>query len=311
MYRIGIDLGGTNIAAGIVDEQGGLLLKKSTPTLPQRGADAVLGDIISLCKDIMKESKVSPADVKSVGIGCPGIVDPPKGILVYATNLGFNNVPMAQTVSEALGIPVYIENDANCAALGESKFGAGKGSSYSVTITLGTGIGGGLIIDGSIYSGPFYGAGEFGHHIIQIGGELCGCGNMGCWEAYASATGLIRDTIKAAKSNPDSAINRKVNGNLAAVNAKTAFDASLEGDDTAKEIVENYLTYLCVGLSNIVNLLQPEIIVIGGGISGQGDALLSEIRIRVAKLVIGGVLKTRFEIAKLGNDAGIIGAAVL
>jgi len=311
MYKIGVDLGGTNIAAGIVDEQGNIVLKKSVPTLSNRGVDMVVADMITLCKSLIAEKSLAASDIKSIGIGCPGVVDPPNGTIIYATNIGFKNINIAKMISSELNVPVHIENDANAAALGESAFGAAKGSEHSVTITLGTGIGGGLIIGGAIYSGPFFGAGEFGHHIIRMDGEVCGCGNKGCWEAYASATALIRETVKGAKNNPESLINRYVNSNLELVNAKTAFDAALEGDATAKEVVDNYMEHLCVGLANIVNLLQPEIIVIGGGISGQGNTLISSIENRIKKLVLGGNLKTRFVIAKLGNDAGIIGAAML
>ncbi|MCL2564960.1 MAG: ROK family protein [Defluviitaleaceae bacterium] len=311
MYNIGIDLGGTNIAGGIVDSDGKLVHKKSIPTLHARGADTVITDIITLCKDLAQESSINFDQIKSIGIGCPGIVNPPDGILIYATNLNFKDVSIGEKVSKVLNLPVYIENDANCAALGESMFGAAKGSKHSVAVTLGTGVGGGIIIDGSIYSGPFFGAGELGHHIIRIGGELCGCGGMGCWEAYASATALIRETVKEAKNNPNSIINRCVSGNLDKITAKTAFDAAAEGDATAKEVVNNYLDHLCVGLSNIINLLQPEIIVIGGGISGQGNTLITAIEDRVSETVLGGSLKTRFVIAQLGNDAGIVGAAML
>ena len=311
MYNIGIDLGGTNIAGGIVDNTGKLVYKKSVPTLHERGAEAVIKDIIALCKSMAEESSVELSQIKSLGIGCPGTVNPPEGILVYATNLNFKNIHIGDMVGKELNLPVYIENDANCAALGESLFGAAKGSKNSVTVTLGTGVGGGIIIDGSIYSGSFFGAGELGHHIIRMGGELCGCGSRGCWEAYASATGLIRETVKGAEDNPESIINRYVNGNLDEITAKTAFDAAAEGDNTAKEIVNNYIEHLCVGFSNIVNLLQPEIIVIGGGISGQGDDLITAIENRVSETVLGGNLKTRYLTAKLGNDAGIIGAAML
>jgi len=206
---------------------------------------------------------------------------------------------------------VYVANDANCAAFAEAMFGAARGSKHSVTITLGTGIGGGIIIDGSIYSGSFFGAGEVGHHIIQVNGELCGCDQKGCWEAYASASALIRDTIEGAKNNSNSIINKLVADNLDAITAKTAFDAALMKDETAIGIIENYLDYLCVGLSNIVNIIQPEIIVLGGGISGQGDGLIAAIEDRVKTQVLGGSMKTRFAVAQLGNDAGIIGASML
>jgi len=311
MYNIGIDLGGTNIAGGICDNSGRLVLKRTIPTLSLRGADLVISDIITLCKSIVEESRLDSADIASVGIGCPGTVNSLCGTIVNAPNVNLINVPIGAMVNDGLNLPVYIENDANCAALSEAMFGAARGSKNSLTVTLGTGIGSGIIIDGYIYSGSFFGAGELGHHVIRMDGEACGCGQRGCWEAYASATALIRDTVSGAKNNPGSIINSLVSGNLDEVTAKTAFDCALAGDSTAIDIVENYLDNLCVGLANIVNMLQPEIIVIGGGISGQGASLIASIEKRVAKRILGGDLKTRFAIAKLGNDAGIIGAAML
>jgi len=207
MHRIGIDLGGTNIAGGICDAAGNIIKKASVPTFAARGADFVIADIIALCRRLVSDSGLSFDDIGSIGIGCPGIVFPPDGSIVSAPNINFTNVPIGKIIGAAFDVPVIVENDANCAALGEAKFGAARGVRNSVTITLGTGIGGGIIINGAIYSGSFFGAGELGHHIICAGGVACGCGNLGCWEAYASATALIRDTKKAAKNDADSAIN--------------------------------------------------------------------------------------------------------
>jgi len=311
MYNIGIDLGGTNIAGGIVSATGEIVLKKSVPTNASRGAEAIANDISELCKVLVSESAINPADIKSVGIGSPGVIDPKSGTVFFAANLNFRNVALAELVNKGLEYPVYVENDANCAALGENAFGAAQGSKHSVTVTLGTGVGGGIVIDGTAYSGPFFGAGEVGHHIIVMDGEACTCGAKGCWEAYTSATALIRKTVNAAKSDPSSMINSLVNGKLEEVNAKTAFDAAAAGDGSAKAVVEKYIDYLCIGIVNIVNILQPEAIVIGGGVSGQGSALISMIENRMEALSFGGILKTRIVIAKLGNDAGIIGAAQL
>ncbi|MCL2855525.1 MAG: ROK family protein [Defluviitaleaceae bacterium] len=281
--RIGIDLGGTNIAGGLVGDDGKLINKKTTPTLPLRGVDAVVGDIIGLCKALVE---FSPYPVQYVGIGCPGVVHPPSQTLVNAPNLGFFNVPLSKMVEDVLRLPVFLENDANCAALGEMFFGAAKGVQNAVVITIGTGIGGGIIIDGKLYTGTFFGAGEVGHQIIEVNGRACGCGKNGCWEAYASAAALMRDGASLG---------------LGQLTAKDVFDAAHAGDDGAKVIIENYYNYLCIGLLNIINILQPEIVVIGGGISGQGDSLLSAIQNRI------NLATTRFAIARLGNDAGIVG----
>ena len=311
MYKIGIDIGGTNIVGGIVDVNGKIIAKKIIPTLPERENGLIIADIIELCKILANDSVVSSNSIESIGIGSPGIINPEVGIVVNATNLGFNNVPLLAMLRAELDYPFYIGNDANCAALGESVFGAAKGSRCSVTITLGTGIGGGIIIDGNIYSGAFFGAGEVGHHIICTGGEQCACGMKGCWETYASANALIRDTIVAAKENPTSQIHQLISGNLGKITAKTAFDAALFGDAAAKAVVERYINYLCAGLINIVNIIEPEIVVIGGGVSGQGDTLIAAIEAQMNKFAPLGDRKVRFAVAKLGNDAGIIGAAQL
>ena len=311
MYNIGIDVGGTNISGGIVDAGGKIIFKKAIPALPSRTSEIIVADIIALCKNLIEESAIPACDIQSVGVGSPGMINPQSGTVVYAANINFVNVALADIMGAQLNCPVYIDNDANCAALGEGSFGAAKGSDNSVTITLGTGVGGGIIIGGSIYSGSFFGAGEIGHHVICMNGELCSCGAKGCWEAYASASALIRDTAIAARNNPESIINRLVNSNMDEITAKTAFDAASAGDNIAKAVVANYIDYLSIGLVNVINFLQPEVIVIGGGVSGQGSALISEIESRIGGFAASSGVKTRFVIAELGNDAGIIGAAQL
>ncbi|MCL2169746.1 MAG: ROK family protein [Defluviitaleaceae bacterium] len=276
--RIGIDLGGTSIKAGIVTDGGEILARKSVATEPARGVDAVIADIIALCEGLITD------EVQSIGIGCPGTVEPPGGTIILAANIGFADIPIGQIVSNRLNLPVYVENDANCAALAESRFGAARNSAVSATITFGTGIGGGIVIDGKIFSGGFFGAGEVGHQIIRAGGEPCNCGNRGCFEVYASAAALLRRTGGLSLS---------------------------EAFETHHSAIYSYLDDLSIGLSNIINILQPEIMVIGGGISILGEPLIAAIKSRLASLVLGGVLKTRLKIAQLGNDAGIIGAALL
>jgi len=286
IVRIGVDLGGTNIAAGIVNDDGKVLSKTSCPTR----AGSFVDDIVRLCKGLAEK-------ISSVGIGCPGTVNPQKGILIYAPHLnGAKNVAVSQQVFRLLNIPVAIENDANCAALGEATYGTAKDSRNSVTITLGTGIGGGIIIDGKIYSGSFFGAGEIGHHVIRANGRACPCGMRGCWEAYASATALV---VSARKSGLDH------------TTAKDVFDAADAGNPTAVRIVKDFYDDLCVGLGNITNMLQPEIVVIGGGLSGRGQSLLDAVNSRIAANIVGGDTKTKFALASLGNDAGIVGAAAL
>ncbi|HHW68495.1 MAG: glucokinase [Epulopiscium sp.] len=311
MYYIGVDLGGTNIAAGIVTEEGKLIKKKSIPTLRHRNYQEILKDMGELCLTIIKEEGISLNEVASVGVGSPGTPDPENGILVYANNLKFKDVPIRTELQKYINVPVYLENDANCAALGEAVAGAAKGYKNSVTVTLGTGVGGGIILDGKIFSGSFYGGGEIGHHVIVADGEPCTCGRKGCWETYASATALIREARIAVIRNPESGLAKLVGGDINLINAKVPFDAAQSGDPVGQELIDNYIKYLGMGIANVINIIQPEIVVIGGGVCAQGDNLLNPLKEIVKKNVYQGTLKTELRIAELGNDAGIIGAAML
>ena len=306
--RIGIDLGGTNIAAGLVSDDGKVLAKKSLPTRSERGSAAVLADIALLCKELADES---PASVRHVGIGCPGTVNSAEGIVLLAPNINFRDISISQEMSRLLKIPVLVDNDANCAALGEAKFGAAKGSQNSVTITLGTGIGGGIVIGGKIYTGTFFGAGEVGHQIIRAGGNVCGCGRRGCWEAYASAASLIRKAQQWTHRVATSRISEMADGDPGKITAKIIFDAAGEGDGFAREIVDEYVNDLCIGMGNLINIFQPDVMVIGGGVSGHGQGLIDAIECRMPDVVFAGNVVTNFVIAELGNDAGIVGAACL
>ncbi len=311
MYYIGIDLGGTKIAVGLVSEDGVIITKKSVPTLNHRMPAEIIKDMVDTCFLVIDESGVSISDIASIGIGSPGFVYPPDGVLVYANNLKFDNTCVRSEIQKSLDLPVYVENDANCAALGESVAGAAKGAINSVTVTLGTGVGSGIIINKMIYSGTFFGAAEIGHHCIMVDGEVCTCGRHGCWEAYASATALIRDAKRAVLENTDSLILKLANNDSQAINAKMVFDAADENDETAVCLVDNYIKYISEGITNLINIFQPEILVIGGGVSSRGERLLKPIIQYVEKTVYGGALKTDIVMAKLGNDAGIIGAAML
>lgn len=313
MYYIGIDLGGTNIAVGLVDEEGKIIHKDSVPTLNEREYPEIIKDMAMLSLKVIEDSGVSLKDVKSIGIGSPGTPNTKEGILVYANNLRFRNVPMRAEMQKYIDLPVYIDNDANVAALAESVAGACKGARHSVTVTLGTGVGSGIVIDGKVYNGFNNAAAEMGHMVIVVDGEQCTCGRKGCWEAYASATALIRQTKKAAVANPDSLINKLVEGDLSRINAKVPFDAARQGDRVGLQIVEEYIKYLAEGVANLINIFQPEILAIGGGISKEGEYLLSPLRKLVSEKVytVEGVPQTRIVAAKLGNDAGIVGAAML
>jgi glucokinase len=311
MY-IGVDMGGTKIAAGIVDPQGNILAKDSIPTLRERGYKEVIKDMAELILRLIKTYNFDVKDFEYIGVGIPGSINKKEGILIYANNFDYNNAPIAAELQKYINLPVYLENDANCAALGEYVAGAAIGTKNSVTITLGTGIGGGIVLGGKIYSGFNDAAGELGHTVIASGGEKCTCGREGCWEAYASATALIAQTKKAVLENPDSIINRLVDKDLEKIDAKTAFDAERLGDRTGAQVVEQYIKYLAEGLTNIINIFTPEILAIGGGVSKEGENLLGRVREMVEKIIyFKGEPKTRIVQAKMGNDAGIVGAAMI
>ena len=313
MYRIGVDLGGTNIAAGLVDESYKIVRKKSVPTGAERAPELIVDDMARLCRTLCEEARVELSEIASVGIASPGIANHDTGVVEYANNLPFINFPIASMLSERFeGKPVYIENDANAAALGEAVAGAAKGTKSSVMITLGTGVGGGIIIDGKVYSGFNYAGAELGHIVIEHDGRQCSCGRKGCWEAYSSATALIKMTRE--KLEECHARKRKtIMADAPRISGRTAFDAMRAGDEAGKEVVEMYLSYLGTGMVNIVNIFQPEVISVGGGVSGEGqwlvDALL--VKIRAEEYGHGVVPGTKVRIAQLGNDAGIVGAAVL
>ncbi len=311
-HYIGIDLGGTNIAVGMVDENGKILRKDSVPTLRERPAEEVLKDMSMLVLKVIKDSGMKVSDVKSIGIGSPGVPNSEKGLIVYACNLNFDNTPVRDEVQKYIDLPVFLDNDANCAGLAEAVAGAAKGVKHSITVTLGTGLGGGVVIDGKIYSGFNYSGSELGHSVIMMDGEQCTCGRKGCYEAYASATALIRQTKRAIAEDPNSMIHKLIGGDLSKVDAKVAFDAAKAGDATGQKIVDQYIKYIATGLINLINTFSPEVIVIGGGISKEGEYLLKPLRDIIYKEVyFKGEPQTRLATAQMGNDAGIVGAAML
>ena len=312
MYSIGVDLGGTNIVAGVVDDSYRILAVAKCKTNSPRSADEILEDIARLCRDAAQKAGISLKQVDFVGIGSPGTCNTDTGVVEYANNLGFVNVPVCQMMHEKLGLPIYIENDANAAALGEAKAGAAQGANSCVCITLGTGVGGGIIIDGKIYGGFNFSGAEVGHIVIEQNGEPCTCGRNGCWESYASATALVRQTKKAMQENPDSQM-WKIAGSLNSVNGLTAFDAMRAGDAAGKAVVDQYIAYVACGVTNMVNIFQPEILCIGGGVSKEGETLLAPLRkhVEAERYSRYSDKQTKICVATLGNDAGIIGAACL
>ena len=308
MYSLGIDLGGTNIVASVVDDQYNIISTAKTKTNAPRPANAIFDDVEKVCREAVREAKLTMSDLVAVGMGSPGTCNA-DGVIEFANNLAFNNVPAREMLRERLGVDnVFVENDANCAALGEAFAGCGNGSKNFVAVTLGTGVGSGIISRGKILSGLRGGAGEAGHMLLVLDGEPCTCGRRGCWEAYASATALIRQTRQAALAHPESLLAQ-----VEEITGRTAFDAAQQGDATAAEVVARYAVYVAAGLTDFVNILAPEMILLGGGISRQGEALLAPIREYVATHCFGqreGAIPT-IAAAKLGNEAGIIGAAAL
>lgn len=312
-YYIGIDLGGTNIVAGVVDENYKILSKAGTKTACPRPAEEIGADMAKMALEAISRAELTPDQIEWVGVGTPGIANCETGIIEYSNNLGFKDVPMADYIRRVINKPIYIENDANAAAYGEFVAGAAKGACNAVCITLGTGVGGGIIIDGKIYSGSNHAAAEIGHTVIEVDGPDCTCGRKGCFEVFSSATGLIRMTTEAMDKNPNSAMweVRASHGNK--ISARTSFDAMRKGDKVAEEVVDKYIRYLAVGITNAINTFQPDILCIGGGVCNEGDTLLLPVREMVAKEVYTRNSKknTKIVIAELGNDAGIIGAAFL
>lgn len=312
-YYLGIDLGGTNIVAGVVDETYKILSKVSIKTASPRPAVDIMDDMVKVSREACEKAGVPVEQLEWVGIGAPGTINRDTGYIEYSNNLQFDRVPLRQYIADRLGRPVFVDNDANAAAYGEALAGAAKGVKDAIAITLGTGVGGGIIIDGKIYSGFNFAGAELGHAVIEIGGRQCTCGRRGCLEAYASATGLINLTKEAMEANPNSKMWTLTGGTIDNVSGKTSFDAMREGDTAGKEVVDLYIKYLGCGLANYINIFQPEVLCIGGGICKEGETLLAPLReyINSENFLRDSTRRTRLCVAELGNDAGVIGAAFL
>lgn len=308
----GIDFGGMSVKVGLFDDRANLLTKLSAATSKEDGYAATVEKTVQAVRDACAKASISAAQLAAVGMGTPGVIDGENGIVVRWTNYGWEDKPFAADLEKGLGVPVRVTNDANAAALGEAKFGAGKKYKSSILLTLGTGIGSGIVLDGKLFEGTCGGGAEAGHMVIESGGVPCPCGRRGCFEQYASATALIRDTKRAMFENKNSALWR-IAGTPENVDGRTAFLAAREGDAAARKVVDTFVQYLADGIANLVALFRPEAILLGGGISGEGEALLAPLRRRVGERLYVDAARIPLALvrAALGNDAGIWGAYAL
>lgn len=318
MFRIGVDLGGTNIAAGLVDGQYRILDRESVKTNVPRPAESIIRDIAGLVVKLCERNGLNQCEIEAVGVGVPGTINEDTGYVEYSNNIRFENVPFIEMLGRLVSAPVHFGNDANAAALGEYLAGGYNVQSF-VMVTLGTGVGSGIILDGRLIKGINFAASELGHTVIKMGGEQCTCGRKGCFEAYASATALIRDARRrfekesTDKQAESSVILKLCGGDMEKLEAKHIFDAAKLGDEAAGELFSNYTEYLAEGIANIINILQPELICIGGGVGKAGDMLLEPVKEKVAGKIFSknSAKNTDIRLARLDNDAGIIGAALL
>ena len=308
---LGIDLGGTKIASAVVDDRGAVLSRDQSPTLAAQGPKVVIETLLKSGRRALERAGISAADVSSIGIGAPGVVNAATGIVHTSPNLpGWQDVPLREILERELGKTVFVINDAKAAAVGELKFGAGRGSRHFIYITISTGIGGGIIIDGQIYTGATGMAGEIGHMVIDDKGPLCSCGNRGCWEMLASGTALAREARRRIESGAISAIIDKAGGDLDRIDAQAVHTAAIDGDGLAVELIQRIAYYIGVGLANIVNIFNPERIVIGGGLANIGDRLLKPAYEEAGRRAFSKPFQAvRFVAAELGGDSGAIGAA--
>ncbi len=311
-YYIGIDLGGTNIKAGVVNENFEIIAKASVKTNCPRPAEEICNDMAKVSFEACDAAKINIADIEWIGIGTPGIADNINGTIPYANNLGFRDVPVKKYIQRYINKPIYVANDANAAAYGEFVAGSAKGAQNAVCITLGTGVGAGIIVDGKILAGSNLAGAELGHMVIEVDGPQCTCGRKGCFEVFSSATGLIRMTKEAAEADSASVLNQYF-AKEKKFSARHAFMAMREGDAAGKAVVDKYIKYLAAGIANTINIFQPDILCIGGGVCNEGDPLLLPLIDLVKQEVYTKMLdkNTKIVIAQLGNDAGIIGAAFL
>ena len=312
-YYVGIDLGGTNIVAGVVDDHCNIISRSSMKTNAPRPANEIGEDLGRCAIEAIKSSGIDQKRISWIGIGIPAIVDKKTGIIVAAGNLGLYNAPIIDSIQKYINKPIFVENDANAAAYGEYIAGSAKGYENVVCITLGTGVGSGIIISGRIHNCLQYAGTEVGHMVINVDGAECSCGRKGCFEAYSSATGLVNIAKKYLSQNSNSNLRQTLDNGNEVITPELIFKANREGDKLAHEILDTYIKYLSIGISNIINVLKPDVVCIGGGVSNAGDNLLLPLieRVNQENYSHGRVNSTKIVLAKLGNDAGLIGAAFL
>ncbi len=313
-YRIGIDLGGTNIKVGVIDEQAVLLGKLSAKTRPyDRSWQEVVADMAGLVTTLLDEHGIPLSACEKLGVGSPGMIDHKSGVVVFAGNFNWEDVPLVEQLQRHFELPIRLANDANCAVMGEAAAGAAKGCSDVVLLTLGTGVGGGVIAGGVLQQGGGAGGMELGHTLLVMDGESCTCGRKGCIEAYASADALVRNTKYAAMQHSSSMLHKIFTENPDSISGKTPFDVARAGDVWAQQVVDDYVRYLGEGIINFINIWRPEKVILGGGVSNEGAPLLKAVNEYVSTRVFAGERRAAPEIvrAELGNDAGLIGAAAL
>lgn len=310
---IGIDLGGTGIKIGIADTSYHIIAQTSVPTDAQRPYGQVIADMGHTAAALLAESGYGTADCLGIGVGSPGTIDSQNGVVLYSNNIRWDHVPLAAELQKYIPVPVYVNNDANCAALGETAKGAAKGCRNAVFLTLGTGVGGGVVIDGNIFEGGHPGGVELGHIRIASEGRTCTCGRKDCLEAYASATALINDAKELAGRHPDSLLMELCGHDLEQMNAKIPFDAAQAGDPWGRLLVDHYIQYLADGITDLVNIFRPDIVILGGGVSAQGENLTEPLNRYLKENCFGASVSyvPKVVTAQNGNDAGIIGAASL
>ena len=312
-YIAGVDIGGTNTKIGIVSTEGRIVAKESIKTLSMEGVESTLKRIWASIKGLLEKNEINYEDLLGVGMGIPGPVREQEIVGFFANFPWEKNLNIAKLFRNISGKETKLENDVNVIALGEAKHGAGRGAKTSVTIALGTGIGGGIYIDGKIISGFNGAGGEVGHMKLVKDGKLCGCGQKGCFEAYASATGIEREAISRLKVNKTNKLYQKLNGEIDKVEAKDIFDCAKEGDAFSLDIVDYEAEYLAMGIGNILNLINPEKIILAGGVSLAGDILLDRVKEKLPKYAMSVAIENGFsiELGILGNDSGIYGASAL
>lgn len=311
MKAIGVDIGGMTIKVGLVDENGKIIGENRVKTA--KTADRCLDNLFLQIRTLLNQNNLTEKDIRGIGVGCPGLVDVEKGIVEHLPNLGWVNVPLVAQLKEKFRTEIRISNDANVATLGEVLFGAAKGYDSAVMFTLGTGVGGGIVINGKLYEGGKGRGAELGHTTLILNGAPCTCGRNGCVEVYVSATALIGQTKAAMRADGDSEMWKYVGGDIDAVDGRTAFECEKKGDPAAKRVIDNYVTYLSESIMNMLNIFRPPVFILGGGISKEGKNLTERVTAYLEGFSYGYKFapKTKIVTATLGNDAGIIGAAAL